>query len=75
MHYSRTSTIGKELIDLKEARDAGIISEVEYTELKKEIMEGGPVQVKIGAKDSDPVRLVLLLADAIQGWGLLCLNP
>jgi len=51
MHYSRTTTIGKELIDLKEARDNEVISEEEYAKLKKEIMEGGPVQLKIGTND------------------------
>ena len=50
-HYSRTTTIGQELIDLKEARDNEVISEEEYSKLKKEIMEGGPVSVKIGAED------------------------
>jgi len=52
VHYSRTTTIGKELMDLKEARDNEVISEDEYTKLKKEIMEGGPLkQVDLGIKD------------------------
>ena len=51
MHYSRTTTIGQELMDLKTARDNEIITDEEYTKLKKEIMEGGPVQVKLGAGD------------------------
>ena len=51
MHYSRATTIGQELIDLKEARDDELITEEEYGKLKKEIMEGGPVQIKIGDKD------------------------
>ena len=51
MHYSRTTTIGQELIDLKEARDNEVITEEEYSKLKKEIMEGGPVNVKIGGED------------------------
>jgi len=50
-HYSRTTTIGQELIDLNEARKNDIITEEEYSKLKKEIMEGGPVQIKIGDKD------------------------
>jgi len=50
-HYSRTTTMGRELLDLKEARDNEVISEEEYNKLKKEIMEGGPVQIKIGDKD------------------------
>jgi len=43
MHYNRTTTIGKELIDLKEARDKGAMSEEEYIAVKKKIMKGGPV--------------------------------
>lgn len=50
-HYSRTTTIGKELVDLKEARDNEVITEEEYNKLKKEIMEGGPVPVKVEIKD------------------------
>ncbi len=48
MHSTRTTTIGKELIDLKEARDSGAVSEEEYNKLKKEIMKGGPHDVEIG---------------------------
>ena len=51
MHYSRTTTIGQELIDLKEARDDELITEEEYIKLKKEIMEGGPVKLDIETKD------------------------
>jgi len=51
MNYSRATTIGQELLDLKEAKDDGLITEEEYGKLKQEIMEGGPVQIKIESKD------------------------
>jgi len=43
LHYNRTTTIGKELIDLKEAQKCGILTEEEYIDLKKEVMKGGPI--------------------------------
>jgi hypothetical protein len=46
MHYNRTTTIGKELVDLKEAKDKGALSEEEYIKAKKDILEGGPVKVE-----------------------------
>jgi hypothetical protein len=51
MHYNRTTTIGKELIDLKKARDNEVISEEEYTKLKEEIMKGGPIKAEFGIKN------------------------
>ena len=51
MHYHRSTTIGKELVDLKEARDDGAISENEYIKLKKEIMKGGPFNAEVWAKN------------------------
>ena len=51
LHYSRTSTIGKELVDLKEAKADGAISEEEYIKLKEEIMKGGPVNIHIETKN------------------------
>ena len=51
MHYNRTTTIGKELLDLKEARDAGAMSEEEYIKVKKEIMSGGPIKLDIEMKE------------------------
>ncbi len=51
VHYSRTTTIGKELVDLKEARADGAISEEEYIKLKEEIMKGGPVSIHIETKN------------------------
>ena len=46
MRYSRTTTIGQELVDLKAARDKGALSDEEYNKLKKEIMEGGPFKME-----------------------------
>lgn len=43
MHYSRTTTMGKELVDLKDARDKGALTEDEYAKAKKAILEGGPL--------------------------------
>ena len=40
--HTRTTTIGKELIDLQDAKDKGIVSDEEYNKLKKEILKGGP---------------------------------
>ena len=51
LHYSRTSTIGKELVDLKEAKADGAISEEEYIKLKEEIMKGGPINIHIETKN------------------------
>ncbi len=38
--YSKSSTTGRELIDLQEARAKGAISDEEYIKLKRKIMEG-----------------------------------
>ena len=46
MHYNRTTTIGKELLDLKEAKDKGAISEEEYVKAKKDILQGGPIKIE-----------------------------
>ena len=45
LHYSRTTTIGEELVDLQEAKAKGAISDEEYTKAKKDILEGGPLKV------------------------------
>jgi hypothetical protein len=50
MNYTRTTTIGKELIDLKDAKDKGALSDEEYAQTKKAILEGGPVQVSPACK-------------------------
>ena len=44
LNYTRTTTIGKELVDLKDANDNGALSDAEYAKVKKEIMEGGPIK-------------------------------
>jgi len=36
-HTYKTPTIGKELMDLKEARDSGAVSEKEYAEYKAKL--------------------------------------
>jgi len=50
LHYNRTTTIGRELIDLKEARDKGAVTEAEYAKVKEEILAGGPLKVDAGMK-------------------------
>ena len=44
MHYNRTTTMGKELVDLKDAMDKGAITADEYAKAKKDVLEGGPVK-------------------------------
>ena len=44
MHYSRTTTVGKELVDLKDALDKGAVTQDEYAKAKKDILEGGPIK-------------------------------
>ena len=46
LHYNRTTTIGKELIDLQEAKEKGAISEKEYDKARKDILSGGPLKVE-----------------------------
>lgn len=50
MNYTRTTTIGKELIDLKDAKDKGALSDEEYARTKKAILEGGPMQIEPSCK-------------------------
>ena len=45
MNYNRTTTVGKELIDLKDAKDKGALTDDEYARAKKDILEGGPVKM------------------------------
>ncbi|MBN2684753.1 MAG: hypothetical protein JXR40_05700 [Pontiellaceae bacterium] len=42
LQYTRTTTIGKELVDLQDARERGIISEEEFYFAKKSILESAP---------------------------------
>ena len=37
--YEKTTTTGKELLDLKAAKDAGILSDAEYTKLRDQIIK------------------------------------
>ena len=46
VEYSRHTTIGQELMDLKQSWDQGVISDEEYITAKKEILAGGPVMHK-----------------------------
>lgn len=46
LNYNRTTTIGKELVDLKDAKDKGAVTEDEYAKAKKEILEGGPMKAQ-----------------------------
>lgn len=39
LQYSRTTTLGQELIDLKDARDRNVITEEEYDAAKKALLE------------------------------------
>ena len=53
VHYTRTTTIGKELLDLKEAKDKGAISEQEYNKVKKDIMKSGSFKFDCSSKNQD----------------------
>jgi hypothetical protein len=44
LHYSRTTTMGKELVDLKDALDKGALTQDEYAKAKKDVLAGGPVR-------------------------------
>lgn len=51
LHYSRTVTIGKELVDLKDALDKGAVTADEYAKAKKDILAGGPVKFEASCSD------------------------
>ena len=51
LHYSRTITIGKELVDLKDAMDKGALTQDEYAKAKKDILAGGPVKFEASCSD------------------------
>lgn len=42
LHYNRTTPIGKELVDLQEAKTKDSLTDEEYAKAKKDILEGGP---------------------------------
>lgn len=50
LHYSRTITVGRELVDLKDAMDKGALTQDEYAKAKKDILEGGPVRFEASCK-------------------------
>ncbi|GMG86372.1 hypothetical protein [Biformimicrobium ophioploci] len=53
MEQVRNTTIGQELIDLERAKEQGLLSDVEYYQLKEEILKGGPVHVTINGHHVD----------------------
>tara|TARA_B100000959_G_scaffold111667_1_gene117793 strand:- start:923 stop:1150 length:228 start_codon:yes stop_codon:yes gene_type:complete len=42
LHFSRSTTYGQELIDLKTAKDEGALTDEEYTQLKQKIINDEP---------------------------------
>jgi hypothetical protein len=50
LHYSRTTTVGKELVDLKDALDKGALTQDEYAKAKKDILAGGPIKFEASCK-------------------------
>lgn len=53
IRYNRTTTIGKELLDLKEAKDKGAMSEQEYNKVRKDIMKCGSFKFERLSKNQD----------------------
>ena len=53
VHYTRTTTIGKELLDLKEAKDKGALSEKEYNKVKKDLMDCGSIKFESSSDNQD----------------------
>ena len=53
VHYTRTTTIGKELMDLKEAKDKGAMTEQEYNKVKEDIMKCCPIKLECSSGDHD----------------------
>ncbi len=41
VQYTRTTTVGQEIMDLQQARDQNAITEEEYNDAKKEILKLG----------------------------------
>lgn len=50
LYYTRTTTMGKELVDLKDAKDKGALSDEEYAKAKKEMLEGRPIKIEPACK-------------------------
>ena len=53
VHYNRTTTIGKELLDLKEAKDKGALSEQEYNKVKKDLVKYGSIKFECSSDNQD----------------------
>jgi hypothetical protein len=51
LHYSRTTTMGKELVDLKDALDKGALTADEYAKAKKDVLAGGPIKFEASCSD------------------------
>lgn len=51
LHYNRTTTMGKELVDLKDALDKGALTQDEYAKAKKDVLAGGPVKFEASCSD------------------------
>lgn len=48
--YTRTTTLGQELIDLQAAKEKGAITEAEYQELKEQIKQGEGMTMPCGGE-------------------------
>jgi len=53
MRSDRTTTIGKELLDLKEAKDKGALSEEEYNKVKKDLMKCESIKIECSSGKQD----------------------
>lgn len=51
LHYNRTTTMGKELVDLKDALDKGALTADEYAKAKQDVLAGGPVKFEASCSD------------------------
>jgi len=54
LHYSRTTTIGQELIDLQRAKDTGAVSGPEYEKARKELLETAGLNAEVTVKSAHP---------------------
>ena len=51
LQYSRTTTVGQELLDLQDAKSKGALSDKEYVKAKKEILAGDPFRIDSSCKN------------------------
>jgi hypothetical protein len=49
--YQKTTTTGKELLDLKAAKDAGLLSDVEYMKLRDEVVRSATNLMSVGSSE------------------------